>query len=467
MTLLDSIQRDFISVLPSELLSEIFNLAYKDKKPPLIPISRAFLPFQRISLFRHVKINSLPQFQLLIEAYESNSGLGSMVETMEIEHAENEERKSRNDRQLKTFFSTLIHHEQLKLGQGTTSLINLVLSLRIARSDLPQLHTLDFEIPSNWQKPFDSKNYHYLNSYPSLRTLRLTTNVSHLFKCNSRGGEKTKNVKELSLAGINVDNASTLSFIQNFPALESLSLDTLTSHHADYSSLTASLPTSLTSLSLRNKAFFDEYSKPCDEHFPRLVNLEYLYLGEGTFSQNVINSLTQLPNLKTLGFGRGAILGCSRLEELIVGPNRLAHLEKVIFDQVEGKIGWQIGKNSDCLRLHPNHREEPNHLGPGWVVPQFLTAADFTAVAVQALIGQAEKAGILVEGTIRGATEVWDEWCYELAVCEFAYVMEVGNYDELREKNGDEYVEEFKENWELDEFDGMVIDRYAMDECEW
>jgi len=393
---------------------------------------------------------------------------------MEIEHAENEERKSRNDRQLKTFFSTLIHLEQLKLGQGTTALINLVLSLRIARSDLPQLHTLDFEIPSNWKKPFDSKNYRYLNSYPSLCILRLTTGDSHVFKCNSRGGEEIENVKELSLAGINVDNSSTLSFIQNFPSLESLSLDTLTSHHADYSSLTASLPTSLTSLSLRNKAFFDGYSKPCEQHLLRLVNLESLYLSEGSCTLNLPHILRQLPNLRVVGFGPGAMLDCSKLEELTVGPNCLRRLEKVILDQTEGNVGWQIAEESeDGVTLHPDHLEDYCHCGPGWEVPQFLTP-EFGDERVRELIQKIEGAGIVVSGTVRKALEVWDEWCAEVVQCEFAQVLESGSFDEIRERHGDKYVEDFRENWGFDEDANLVCEcgecelcweAYAYDDC--
>ena len=446
-------QRDFISFLPSELLSEIFSLAYKDEKPPLAPISRAFLPFQRTALFRHVKIESPPQLELLIEAYEANSGLGRMVETMEIENVEQEKEKSRNDRQLKTFFSTLIHLEQLKLGKGTSSLINLVLSLRFARSDLPRLYSLEFDIPADWKKPFDSKIYRYLKYYPSLRTLRLATSDIHKFSCSSRGGEKVKNVKELSLAGINVDHHSTLSFVQNFSSLESLSLDTLTSHHADYPLLVRSLPTPLTSLSLRNLGFYDEYSKPCDQHFPRLVNLEYLYLSEGTFTRNLINPLHRLPKLKTLGFGRGAIMDVTRLEELIIGPNRLSRLETVIFDQVDGKIGWQIDGDGDGMTLHPDHLDDYNHLGPGWEMPQFFPylGRDFGDDKVKELVKKIGEAGIKVEGTIHHAFEVYDAWCMEIVMCEMGQVMEAGNFDEVRERHGEEYVKELQANWGIED----------------
>jgi len=367
-----------------------------------------------------------------------------MVETMEIENVEQEKEKSRSDRQLKTFFSTLIHLEQLKLGKGTSSLINLVLSLRIARSDLPQLHTLEIEIPTDWKKPFDSKIYRYLNAYPSLRTLRLTSSDIHKFSSNSRGGEKVKNVKELSLAGINVDHHSTLSFIQNFPSLESLSLDTLASHHADYPLLVRSLPTSLTSLSLRNLGFYDDYSKPCDQHFPRFVNLEHLYLSQGTFTQDLINSLHQLSKLKTLGFGRGAILGCSRLEELTIGPNRLLHLEEVIFDQVDGQTGWQITKETNGMELHPDHASRSFHLGPDWKLPRFdnFPFGSFQEDEVKKLVEKIEEAGITVKGTTLSAFDVTEAWNREVFLCITCHAIDSGDFTEVREMFGDECAQD-------------------------
>ena len=390
-----------------------------------------------------------------------------MVETMEIESVEQEKEKSRNDRQLKTFFSTLIHLEQLKLGKGTSSLINLGLSLRIARSDLPQLRTLEIEIPTDWKKPFDSKIYRYLNSYPSLRTLRLTIFNDLPFSCNMRGGEKLDKIKELSLRGTNADHISTLSFIDNFVSLESLSLETL-DYASSYPALVSILPTSLTSLSLRNDGAPYTPVFPCEQHFPRLVNLESLYVGRGTLSANPIPSFLHLPKLKTLGFGLGAMLNSLQLEELLLGPERHTGLEKVILDQAGGKIGWEIEKDEgfEGLILHPEHSKEYAHTGPGWIVPEFLSS-EFDDKEVKALVEKIRKAEIQVEGTIDEDLKTWSAWCYEVVWCELAQVLDAGNFDEIRERNGDEYVEEFKDNWELDEYDGMVIDRYLVGECEW
>ncbi|GAA5989150.1 hypothetical protein JCM5350_005102 [Sporobolomyces pararoseus] len=438
-------QRDFLSSLPPELLSEIFNYAYKDSEPPRAPISRAFLPFQRQALFRQVRIDSLSHFEQLVEAYELNAGLGRMVRTLEVNNVDRQEGGgggTKNERRMKGFFSSLVNLEQLKLGLKTTSLIDLVLSLRIARSDRPQLRSLVLEIPLNWKKPFESKIYRYLNEYPSLRRLEISTEKHDRFACNSRGGGKLTKITELVLKGPAVDNSKTLSFLQNFPSLTSLTLDTLTSDMPNYSSLVAVLPTSLTSLTLLSRGFYDGYLRPCDQHFPRLVNLESLYLSEGAFTQEVFDSLRQLPKLATLEFGKGAILSCSRLEELILGPNRIPTLEKVIFDQVEGKVGWSIFGDSDGITLHPDHEAQSFHLGPGWVPPRWSPEQNFKDDDIKSLVSRIKEAGIIVDGKTVEAIGIDKAFDLEAMACMVAHGNSIGNFDECRAVFGDGFVDE-------------------------
>jgi hypothetical protein len=357
-----------------------------------------------------------------------------------------------NERQLKSFFSALGNLEQLILGLKTTSLVDVVLSLRIARSEVPSMKYLEIQIPVEWKKPFDSKIYRYLNEYPALYRLSISTNGSQTFVCSSKGGGKLTKITELGLKGIFVDDSKTLSFLNNFPHLSSLTLDTSDSHHPSYPELVSVLPLTLTSLTLLTRTFYDGYSEPCDQHLPRLINLEYLYLGEGTFTENLINPLHKLPKLKTLGFGKGAVMDIPRLEEIILGPNRLPLLEKVVFDQFEGKVGWSIQDDSDGMTLHPDHKKDYHHLGPGWVVPRpgsCMSGRNFDDL-LGPFIKKIKDAKLQIEGTTLDALKVWKKWELEIVMCEFAYALEVGNTDEMRERYGDEYVQEFEENWGWD-----------------
>ncbi|GAA5947437.1 hypothetical protein JCM3765_001677 [Sporobolomyces pararoseus] len=440
-------KRDFVSALPPELLSEIFQHAWKDTKPPPSPISRAFLPLQRLALFRQIRIDSLSQFFQLVGAHEANSGLGGMVKELEmwkVDNAGGREAVKKNERRIKSFFSKLVNLEQLKIGSESTSLLNLVLSLRIARSELRRLSSLILSTPPQWKRPFDSKFYGYLNSYPSLRCLELKTLLRNESLGNPRGGPKLTKITELVLRTPDVDRPATLDFLESFPNLTSLTLDVLHSNDPDFTRLARTLPTNLTSLTFRNFGFYDGYSMPFDHNLPRLVNLEYLYLSEGNFSQELPKYLRQLSKLKTLGFGRGALLSCSRLEELILGPNRIPTLEKVIFDQVEGKIGWSIISDSDGLTLHPDWKESKWYGGPGWIVPQWTSfeGGSFYEGDAKTLVDRIKLSSVQFEGTTLSAFGIFDVWGPESTTCIIARAYLLGDFEECREVFGDKFVDE-------------------------
>ncbi|GAA5878244.1 hypothetical protein JCM16303_002699 [Sporobolomyces ruberrimus] len=412
--------RDYISYLPYELLSDIFNRAYKDVQPPRTPISRAFLPFQRRALFHRVKVTSSSQFELLIEAYEGNTRLGGMVKVLEVDNVD--EKAIKNVRRLKSFFATLVNLEELELGARCPSLVDVIMSLRIANAELPRLNKLGIGFSAEAKKPFEAKRYRHLDAYPSLHRLELSHEGKETFSSSTRGVQPLAKIDELVLRGAWAFLPQTLSLVNNFPHLTSLVLDTFDFADPEYDELVARLPVSLTSLSLRTYGYYDDVSEPCDQYFPRLINLEYLYLGESTYSLDLITSLRQLPKLKTLGFGRGVGPSLVRLEELSIGPNPLSSLEKLVFDQVEGKMGWRIEKDSEGMTLHPDHS---------------------TTTGISDLVGAK---GIRVEGTTVEAFGIFEEFDDEVGLCLTEYACESGDFVECRKMMGEEYVADLIED---------------------
>lgn len=364
-----------------------------------------------------------------------------MVKVLELEDTDSDGAK--NERRLKCFLATLVNLERLKLGANCTSIIALVLSLRLARSELPSLRTLQLRIPHNAKAPFDSKVYRHLDAYPSLLRLEILYQGSGSFPCDPRGGQAVAKVKELVLKGTGVDSLSTYSFVDNFPNVTSLTLDTLQSHQPQFSSLLSALPISLTSLTLRNLGFYDGYSKPCDHHLPRFLNLEHLYLSEGTFTPDLPVYLRQLVHLETLGFGLGAILDRAKLEGLVLGPNRIPLLRKLIFDQVEGKIGWRIDKDSEHGDLHPDSAHSTWHLGPGWIMPQWSPTfpASYKEDEMLEFVRRIKAEGIEIEGKVLEAFGVFIAWGREVNQCVIAHAWMTGDFSECRELYGDEFVE--------------------------
>ncbi|GAA5906522.1 uncharacterized protein JCM6883_004504 [Sporobolomyces salmoneus] len=376
-----------------------------------------------------------------METFENNGRLGSMVRVLEVENVDTGGGATWDERQMKSFFATLINLELLQLGSNTTSLLDIVLSLPVGRSTLPRLGTLRMETPFECNEPFDFEVYRHLDDFPSLDRLEISTAVDRYPYRSSTGGRRFSKIKEIVLKGVHVDDVSTSSCVEHFPNLISLTLDTA-SITPNYSYLVPNLPVSLTSLTLLTRCFYDDYSRPCDPYFPRFVNLEHLYLSRGTFSQDLINPLSELPKLKTLGFGKGAFLSCSRLEEMILGPNRLRSLEKVVFDQVEGRIGWRIEDDSDGFQLHPDHEDEPCHLGPDWVLPKWSESEGFEEHNVFDTVTRIKLSGIKVEGSILDAFGVGEELDREAFHCTSAYGMQTGDWEPFRRCFGDEAADE-------------------------
>ncbi|GAA5878302.1 hypothetical protein JCM16303_002725 [Sporobolomyces ruberrimus] len=439
----DTSERDFISFLPNELLSDIFDKAYENALPPGTPISRAFLPFQQRALFHRVKISSSSQFESLIEAFEENSCLGGMVKMIELNDTYSNWSKA--ECQLRSFFSSLVNLEHLKLDTSCPSLVNSILSSHLIHSAVPRLSSL--HVAFDVKEPFDSGEiYHNLEAYPSLRRLTVSHSRYLPFYWRSRGGRAITKVEELILKGHQVDGSSTVSFLRNFPNLASLEVDSADAPYSDYTTLLSNLPLSLTSLALRtcgNYGTWQSQPEVNDRHLAHLVNLEYLYLGQGTYTQDLIASLRQLPKLKTLGFGRGVGLSLIHLEELSIGPDALSSLEKLVFDQVEGKTGWRIGEDSGGMTLHPDHSKNPWHVGPGWILPKWSPnyPASYSECDMVALVGRIEGKCLTVEGTTIEALGVCEEFAIEVKRCLIAHATKTGDFGECRRRFGDEFVD--------------------------
>ncbi|GAA5980791.1 hypothetical protein JCM5350_003709 [Sporobolomyces pararoseus] len=385
---------------------------------------------------------------------EINSNLGTIIEKLEVENADSGGGGGgQNGRRIKTFLSTLINLVQIELGDNTSSMTSLILSYGVSKSTLPKLERISTAVSSALKNSIDSKLYLHLHGYPSLRRLEVSTkNLSLVMGSKGRGS--VTNIRELILRSPKVYHRGTLSFIRAFENLSSLTLhSTGYPFRLYFDLLVPFLTISLTSLTLRNRRLnYEDLNQPSaiDHYLPRLVNLEYLYLSYGTCSWNLIDHLSQLPKLKTLGFGQWAILDWTDLDALILGPNRLRSLEKVIFDQVEGKVGWRIWEDSDGLELHPDHNQQLHHIGPGWIVPEGTVGFELGNVAK--LIDRIREQGISVEGEIIKALEIWEVWSWEVMACEIANAFRTDDLREVTAAFGEEWVVEIfclsREQWQ-------------------
>ncbi|GAA6014052.1 hypothetical protein JCM10207_000220 [Rhodosporidiobolus poonsookiae] len=451
---------DRLSTLPVEILTEIFQLAYTDTSPSKGPISRALLPFNRAQRFRRIGVDSPEKLKALAKVIETGN-VGVWVMELEMKQVEAaDDTLPLKDRQLRAFFASLPRLTHLKLNEGCSALLNLILSQTLARNSLPSLTHLTFIAPTEWKNPFEPTQFSLLASYPSLRNLHIKSTKD--FDKMTRVRPLVKKfqllplIQSLTLEG--GDGVDLHKFVKRLidacPALDRLNLFD-SSADPVYAPLLPHLPEQLTSLSLRTRAFYDEYSAPCDALFPRFPNLEHLYLGEGTFSPFILNNLRPLTRLKTLGFGLGAILHTTELSRLFDASSPLSSLRTLVLDSVEGKTGWQVLFDG-YGDLHPEAKA-PDYLGPGWTLPRFSDEDDgpFTVGSVEKLLDKAKQPGIKVkiEGTTPAAYNTEIDFMIELTDCELAKAMETGDFHELETRYGFDFVHDRLE--ELGWYDGM------------
>ncbi|GAA5873129.1 hypothetical protein JCM16303_006951 [Sporobolomyces ruberrimus] len=408
----DNPKCDYLSLLPYEIFSDILTEAYKDGPAPPGPISRAFLPFQRQALFRRVVVTSHHHLEVLMRGIERKPGLGGLVIEFRLvrmdEGKTTSERWTRTERRWKSFFSLLVNLDTLRADQESRRFIDFVLSPRIRRPELPRLRNLVLKVLHEWGNPSDSKIYRHLNAYPSIRRLGILLGKGHKMNVRMKPGQEAPNIKAVVLKGENTDDPETLSFLRNFPQLSSLTLDTLGISGPSYTALVSSLPTSLTSLTLLTFSHCFHFTEYCDPYLPRLANLEFLYLGRGTFSLVPFPYLRQLAKLRTLGFGPGVIFGTPQLEELFFGPDRLELLKAVIFDQVQGRVGWRVDTAAGASTLDADQETSPWLVGDGWILPEW--AEYFSEGDVMALVERIKTKGIEVKGKTLDAFGVKEEW---------------------------------------------------------
>ncbi|GAA6041062.1 hypothetical protein JCM8097_004697 [Rhodosporidiobolus ruineniae] len=411
--------RDYLSELPVEVLTDIFELAYVDRTP-IGPLSRALLPFDRVSGFERVKVDGPNQLVRLAKALEGG-GIGQWVKRLEVQHADKDQRLALSVRQFKAFFAALSSLTHLDLDGSSAATLKLVLSNTLSRSGLHSMTHLAFHALDGQKNPFEPTLFSTLSSYTSLRSLTIRSNTEY------GDLQKVKPIKKK---------------IEPLPKIEALTVIS-----DDFTRILPILSPSLQSLELRVWPWFDDYTRPCDSLFSRFTALEHLYLGEGTFSPTVLGTLRSLSKLASLGFGEGAYIDYKELKALVDGPTRMEQLKKLTLDIVEGQLGWKIDEHDG--ELHPN-ASPPDFAGPGWRLPQWSDPD-----------GTFWQNGIKVEGKIDQALEVEVEFMVEEETCLWAHYEETGDDGPLRDRFGDAYIDIMRE------FGSEFEDEYAECRSDW
>ncbi|GAA5909780.1 hypothetical protein JCM6882_002671 [Rhodosporidiobolus microsporus] len=445
--------RDHLSPLPVEILSEIFKLAYTPSSPPTGPICRALLPFDRSARFHRLEVKSVQQLRKLAELVEEGA-MGRYVRELKLEDVDSESGVGLKERQLKSFFASLPHLLELDLGKGCHATLRLLLSHALTRASLRSMTKLSVEAVDG-KNPFDPAPYRLLNSYPALTSLSITSEKPWhdlaRVKVPKKKVEPLGNIHELTLTSKGADLPLVAFFVGACPTLTSLVL-VATSWPTDFRALIPLLPVDLKRLEFRTPPSQPtDPNQPCDDLLSRFTNLEHLYLSDGMFRSNIFDLVRTFPRLSSLGFGFLAFIDCKDLLTLVDGPTCFKQLKTLTLDIAKGKRGWCVQADGHGS-LHPD--ADPHlHLGPGWDVPFFTRREEgFHEADAADVLEAAKRNGIEVKGTTEEAVAiVWDYYT-QVGMAAEMYAFETGDFDELREIMGDEYVNGLL--YELDESAG-------------
>ncbi|GAA5838283.1 hypothetical protein JCM11251_003452 [Rhodosporidiobolus azoricus] len=440
--------RDYLSTLPVEILSEIFRLACVFSEPPTGPICRALLPFDRSSRFHLLQIKSVEQLRKVADLVDGTA-MGGYVRELKLEEVDSGTGPGFKDRQLKSFFASLPLLTHLELGKGCQFSLRLILSNSLARASLRNMTSLSIEAVEA-KNPFDPAPLRLVNLYPALQSLTLYSEKPWYelkrVKMPKKKVESLNSLQELTLTSKGADLPIVSFLVSACTSLSSLTLSLL-SWPADFQHLLPLLPGNLKRLELKTvPSDSSKPNQPCDHLLSRFANLEHLYLGEGLFHPNILDLVRTFPRLTSFGLGILAVVDCKELLALVDGPTRFLQLKTLILDVSRGKRGWRVHEDGHG-RLHPD--ADPHwHTGPGWVVPFFTYKGEgshdegFHEDDAKDLIQTARRNGVTVGGTTEEAIRVIHEWYMEMSFAATVHAIETGDFEELREYMGDDYVDE-------------------------
>ncbi|GAA5987437.1 hypothetical protein JCM5350_002761 [Sporobolomyces pararoseus] len=392
---------DHLSLLPPELLSDIFDLADDPEHPLSEPLSRSLLPYFRQNLYRQIEISSTSSLSNLLETVRSHPSLGILVASLDISQVSEE---GRDYQQLKDLLRHLSSLRSLSVRE--------ILPFPPDNDDFPQL-TLNLESISLTCTDLFPTEIDILSRIKTLKSVAICSEAfldhSGSVPLGSLSGPCTQ-VEKLSMTHIwESDNFDALwtkdlaRFVDKFfPRITHLCLRD--DNYPNYRTFLSALETvsrSIDSLVLQSGQQHQNFRVSCQDLLPRFKNLKHLELGEKTVSSPLAVYLRQLPALKTLRLAPRTNLDGLTLADLlsvIDGPSRTTSLRVLVVDSINKmRIGWQVDSDADEASLASLEED-------GWSVPRpdLWHLEDLERILEAGL-----RNGVEVRGTSLEGLKVW------------------------------------------------------------
>ncbi|GAA5837609.1 hypothetical protein JCM5353_003268 [Sporobolomyces roseus] len=399
---------DYLSLLPPELLDDIFEKSHDYKSPITTPLSKSLLPFQERLLFP----------KLTARSYQSLERLCMIAQRRPeaLVHAR--------------FFSVSIDREtgtkdmakEVKdVGTPSNKLVKLLFRKmpKLTTSSFPNLTFLT--LASTFRTtadPFHPALYTSLQYYSELEFVtivvwRTPKSIQPYEKPLPQILPFLSKVVDVSLDGpLSASLPSVKALLFSFGVLFAISL-TDTSKTARIYHLIDGLfePEELQSLSLALPQH-NQASRPVPSDLvklTKLTSLEFLSFG-GRATPGTFSLLQALP-LISLTFEPDAQVSLSELTKLVTGDTKHKTLKGLELNNVAGMVGTRIEDEQE-----PYYDVDCDMIDvyPDWILPDWTD--EFDEDGLVKFVTIAEKEGIEVEGTAVEAIGIEDEFDEEQAI---------------------------------------------------
>ncbi|GAA5947274.1 hypothetical protein JCM3765_001600 [Sporobolomyces pararoseus] len=385
---------DRLSRLPPELLSSIFDLAYKSSHLDFGPLSKTLFPYWLRWHYRTIRLDSssaLSNFFTIVQ----DPSRAVLVQKLALYPEASEEFPNERVKSLLRLLPSLRFLDLLTVPP---------LSQLIPEGQLRNLRRLSYSTTK-----LRSEDLEVLSRLGSLK--RVDLDLSQCYEPEpQRFAPVVPQVEEISVRVDERDSSWSASmgrYVDRFSKVKILYLHD--DHHPAFTTFLLNLEhatRSLEKLSLEKlQDLGEDLNIACDHILPRFSNLKHLALDDNTISASLPIYLRQLHHLSTLYLGQDTQYDGPGLQDvlsLIQGPNRIVTLKSLTLDNIYAMAGKRVDYEYAGREQNAEQIEYGMQLD-GWTSPGW---GDWDTSELPLLLRAGKENGVDVSGSIFEASEI-------------------------------------------------------------
>ncbi|GAA5969659.1 hypothetical protein JCM3765_000614 [Sporobolomyces pararoseus] len=206
---------DYLSLLPNELLEDIFDYAYSSSPPPILPLSKRLLPFHQKHLNRQISLSFSSQVDTFLTSISNRKEIGALVNSLEL--ARKHGRSITSFDILEKLFPLLPNLQHLDLDASEVEYSRRIQLLFSKLSNVTSVYTKPLLDSDGYP---DLNSLAFLSALPSLEKLKVSSWTPTSFSLEFEDYKLPK-VRSLAVEG---DGAEDSEALQQLPQLRKIHL---------------------------------------------------------------------------------------------------------------------------------------------------------------------------------------------------------------------------------------------------